>query len=496
MLTIQSLNFSYGDKVIFHDLELDVRVGEHVVIVGDSGGGKSTLLNVIADEHSAVSMPEGATSTMVLQEGALLDHLNVLENLKLVARYAKGRNTTKRIEHSEIVALLEQLNIDKSLHQAQVSQLSGGQMRRVAIARALLASPQVVLFDEPDAGLDIANLANLAGTVSQLSIGIEQGRACITVSHNPFYIARVANKVFRLQGGKLKLVADWPNAPESDQDLQERQLSLQAELSSVIDKPVLGSASKPKTDWVVISWLKGLSKTAGSLLHWPTSLRDELAIAGYGVYLSFITGVLFFALVGLMLGSTTIAVVRMLADNALNGIIGMFVKPEMLLDMMGGQHVLYLAPAIGGMLFAARSGSIMSNWLGEMVRGRQVRALDLLGVSPNQYLRAPSAVALFLSMMAAITWFAVCVWVGGVFAAQELFNVSNATAVMRLTEYDLSRSLFWLKTSLYSALVALTVVALGLAPKTTAHQVNIHTTKTIIYATLSIALAELIIILS
>lgn len=490
MLNIESLDFSYSDKVVFEGLDLAVQAGEHVAIVGDSGSGKSTLLKVIADQHAAVTIADDSSCTMVLQEGVLLDHLNVLDNLMLVARYTKSA-----MKLSDIVLVLEQLNIDKSLHRAQVSQLSGGQMRRVAIARALLANPQVVLFDEPDAGLDIANLDTLANTVRELNGESEQAKACITVSHNPYYIASVATKVYRLQGGKLVKIADWPTPPDSADTLQARQLKLQTQLSTVIDAPRSGPAQKPKRVWVITAWLKGVAISAASLLHWPKSIRDELHIAGYGVYLSFITGILFFALVGLMLGTTTIAVVRMLADNALNGIIGMFVKPEMLVNMMGGQYVLYLAPAIGGMLFAARSGSIMSNWLGEMVRGRQVRALSLLNVPPNQYLRAPSTVALFVSMVGAISWFAACVWAGGVFATQELFEIPNASQVMRLTAYDITTSLFWLKTTLYSALVALTVTSLGLADKSTAHQVNIHTTKTIIYSTLSIAFAELIIIL-
>jgi ABC-type transporter Mla maintaining outer membrane lipid asymmetry permease subunit MlaE len=99
-------------------------------------------------------------------------------------------------------------------------------------------------------------------------------------------------------------------------------------------------------------------------------------------------------------------------------------------------------------------------------------------------------------MLASIAWFAVCVWLGGVFATGQLFDIPDPVAVMTVSEFDISRSLFWTKACVYSALVSLTVVALGLATKSTAHQVNMHTTKSIIYATLSIALAELIIILT
>ena len=489
MLTISGLDFAYGPKPVFDSLDLDVLAGEHVVVVGDSGGGKSTLLTLIADGgRTSIKLKPGASSSMVLQEGALLDHLNVIDNLRLVARYSDSL-----VSEAQIVQILDQLNIDAGLHQARVSQLSGGQMRRVAIARALLTNPDLVLFDEPDAGLDIVNLSKLAETINVLSL--KHGKACMTVSHNPFYIAQIANKVVRLQAGKLVLIADWPELPVDEHELQRRQLMLQQQLGIVID-PIINRTAKPKRQWPVLNWLSGVATTLLSLAHIPKSAKDELTIAGYGVYLSAITGVLFFALVGLMLGSTTIAVVRMLADHSLTGLVSMFVKPETLINLMGGRYVLYLAPAIGGMLFAARSGSIMSNWLGEMVRGKQVRALGLLGVPPAQYLRAPSAIALFLSMFATIVWFTFCVWLGGVIATTQLFDIPNAVEVMSLSRYEIQRSLFWWKAVIYSSAVALTVVGLGLSAKQTAHQVNIHTTKTIIYSTLSIALAELVIILS
>jgi len=492
MLKITGLDFSYGEKVLFENLDLDVERGEHVVIVGDSGGGKSSLLSLIVDSaSSAIQLDSQSSATMVLQEGALLDHLNVIDNLRLVARYNRASNGSV-ISDVDIEKALQQLNIDPSLFKANVSQLSGGQMRRVAIARALLSSPDLILFDEPDAGLDLANLVKLAETVNDLST--IKAKACMTVSHNPFYIAQVANKVYRLQGKRLVLIADWPKLPSSKQELHDRQLALQEQLEQVLE-PITGTPSRSKPEWPVGMWLKGAVSTLASVTHIPRSPRDEFSIAAYTFYLSFISGAIFFALVGLMLGSTIIAVVRMLADNSLTGLVSYFVKPENLIDMMGGRYVLYLAPAIGAMLFAARSGSIVSNWLGEMERGKRVRALELLGVPSRQYLRAPSALALFLAMFCTICWFTANVWLGGVIATSQLFDVPGPQRVMALSAYDVRASYFWLKAAIYSVVVALTIVALGLASKKTAHQVNIHTTKTIIYSTLSVAFAELAIIL-
>ncbi len=492
MLKIDGLDFGFGEKALFENLDLEVERGEHVVIVGDSGGGKSSLLSLIVDSaSSAIHLDRQSSATMVLQEGALLDHLNVLDNLRLVARYNRPSDGSE-LGDTEIEKVLQQLNIDPSLFKVNVCQLSGGQMRRVAIARTLLTSPDLILFDEPDAGLDLANLVKLADTVNELSK--TKNKACMTVSHNPFYIAQVANKVFRLQGKRLTLIADWPNLPISKQELHDRQLVLQAQLQEVLE-PITGSPATSNPEWPVGKWLIGMASSLACMPHIPRSARDEFSIAAYTFYLSFISGAIFFALVGLMLGSTIIAVVRMLADNSLTGLVSYFVKPENLIDMMGGRYVLYLAPAIGAMLFAARSGSIVSNWLGEMVRGKRVRALQLLNVPSCQYLRAPSALALFLAMFCTVCWFTASVWLGGVIATGQLFDVHAPMQIMALSAYDLRASYFWIKTLIYSVVVALTIVALGLASKKTSHQLNVHTTKTIIYSTLSVAFAELAIIL-
>lgn len=490
MLEIKSLDYQLGRTRLFSSLELTIERGEHCVIVGGSGGGKSTLLKLIAEQrHPQVLLPDGANVAMVMQEGALLDHLSVLGNLELVARYNRLANAGAEIER-----LLRSLGIGADLESAQVNQLSGGQQRRVSIARALLSKPDVLIFDEPDAGLDVANLAILSSLVTE--VAKQHNCACLTVSHNPLYIAGVATKVLRLRDGQLHEIATWGAPAGGDVEQTQRQTELQSLLSLANDTVSNSPRARRKVDWVFPLWLNQLPSTVLSLVTWPQSTKDALSIAAYAIYLSFVSGILFFALVGLMLGTTTIAVVQMLADTALTGFISLFIKPADLIDLMGGRYALYLAPAIGGMLFAARSGSIMSNWLGEMRRGKQLQALTLLGVPPTQYIVAPSLIGVFVSMLASITWFAICVWLGGVIATQYLFEVNDPVSVMMLSGHDIALSQYWVKTVCYSVMVSLTVVALGTAPKYTSHQVSIHTTKTIIYSTICIALAELLIILS
>lgn len=501
MLQIRRLNHEVEGRVIFDCCDLMVEEGDHIVIVGDSGGGKSTLLNLIVDGHPGVSYSRDCRNLtcLVLQEGALMDHLNVIQNLELVARYMRdGSKQAGSYGHME--QTLNQLNIDSSLYTAKVSELSGGQKRRVAIARALIMSPEFMLFDEPDAGLDVANLVNLASTMNQLRQ--EQGKTCVTVSHNPFYIALVATKVYRLMNGGLTQIADWSLAALDEATVLERQRELQQQLQfeQPIGQPDLNLRQQQRkrtmnSERVPLILLKGAANSIASLFHSPISFKDQLSIASYSLYLNLISGLVFFSLVGVMLGSTTLAVVRTLADGVLTGFIGWFVDPEDVIDIMRGRFALYLAPAVGGMLFVARSGSLVSNWVGEMSRTNQIRAIEVLGVPSAQYLVAPNVIALFLGMIGSLIVFCLSVWLGGVIAAANLFDVNNAYTIMSVTLSDINQSNFWPKVILYSALVAIIVSAFAFTPKKSAHQVNIHTTKSIIYATLSIALAELLMIL-
>ncbi|NND82959.1 MAG: ATP-binding cassette domain-containing protein [Gammaproteobacteria bacterium] len=486
MLSIDNLQHRIGDQALIQGLNLQVQAGQHVVIVGDSGCGKSTLLTLIAEQQSQSINLGQHSSTMVMQQGALLDHLNVKQNLDLVARYTRSSRDT--------AALLADLNIDAGLHEHVVSQLSGGQKRRVAIARALVTQPNLLLFDEPDAGLDVANLQRLSDTVRGLTAA--DTKAAITISHNPFYIARIATHVYRMHGGKLALLAQWPQAAAHEEDARQRQMELQARLGEATPKAANSMSARRPRQWVFPNGVRSALRALASLPHWPRSPVDELRIAAYTYFLAFLSGALFFALVGMMLGSTVIAVVKMLTDTALTGVLAVFITPEKILDMMGGVYVLYLAPAIGGMLYSARSGSIVCNWLGEMVRGRQVQALNFLQVPPAQYLTAPAVIAMFAAMVSTILWFALGLWIGGLIAARMLFGIEDPVQTLQVTPIEIERSYFWLKIWVYSALVPLIVVGLGMAEKKTAHDVNIYTTKAIIYSTLSISLAELIIILS
>ena len=208
MLELQSLRKSFGDTPVFRDVSFGVARGEFVALVGESGVGKSTLLNCIA----GLEPPDGGTlrlggqDLLALDEAArarlrraqlgfvfqafhVLPHLSVAENVALPLLLL-GRPDADRVH-----AMLEAVGLG-GLAARMPAQLSGGQLQRVAIARALVHAPALILADEPTGNLDPATAERvLALLVAQVR---GHGAACLLVTHSDA-AARQADRVLRLR---------------------------------------------------------------------------------------------------------------------------------------------------------------------------------------------------------------------------------------------------------------------------------------------------------
>jgi phospholipid/cholesterol/gamma-HCH transport system ATP-binding protein len=169
LLTIEGLRKGFDEQVVLADVSLAVPRGRLVTVLGRSGAGKSVLLkclaNVIEPDGGAITfdgrpLTSGDAATradfrrrcsFLFQSNALFDSLTALENVALPLEQTTGLSRSEIRERS--MEALNQLELDAHSHQ-HPGQLSGGMQKRLALARAIVTKPELVLFDEPTAGLD------------------------------------------------------------------------------------------------------------------------------------------------------------------------------------------------------------------------------------------------------------------------------------------------------------------------------------------------------
>ena len=217
VLEIRDLSKRFGSVQALTDVDLEVRAGEVMALVGDNGAGKSTLIKCIAGIYTAESgeiLFDGEPVTIhgpkdsarlgievVYQDLALCDNLDVVQNMYLGRevhdRLQRLREPVMEARTAETLKTLSVTTI-RSTRQL-VATLSGGQRQSVAVARAVLWNSRVVILDEPTAALGVAQTRQVLDLVARLA---EQGLAVVLISHNLHDIFETANRITVLRLGR------------------------------------------------------------------------------------------------------------------------------------------------------------------------------------------------------------------------------------------------------------------------------------------------------
>ncbi|MCS3471428.1 general L-amino acid transport system ATP-binding protein [Pseudomonas sp. JUb42] len=214
LIQVRDLNKWYGNFQVLKNINLDVQMGERIVLCGPSGSGKSTTircLNRLEDYQEGVVSIDGVKLTnnprhienirrevgMVFQHFNLFPHLTILQNCTLAQRWV--RNTSTKEAEAVAMEYLERVRIPEQAHKYPV-QLSGGQQQRVAIARALCMKPKVMLFDEPTSALDPEMVKEVLDTMITLA---QEGMTMICVTHEMGFARTMANRVIFMDKGEI-----------------------------------------------------------------------------------------------------------------------------------------------------------------------------------------------------------------------------------------------------------------------------------------------------
>jgi cystine transport system ATP-binding protein len=219
-MKIQNLNFSYGDKIIFSNFNLNIKKGEIIAIIGPSGSGKTTLLRslnyleipdsgVLEFEDNSLKIDFGAHPNkheilnlrrkmgMVFQSYNLFAHLNATQNI------TQGLISVQKIDKDRAIQialnLLNKFGL-KDRANAYPSSLSGGQQQRVAIARAVALKPDILLLDEPTSALDKELVSEVLATLKMLA---SEHQTMILVTHELKFAKDIADKIIFLEDGKI-----------------------------------------------------------------------------------------------------------------------------------------------------------------------------------------------------------------------------------------------------------------------------------------------------
>ena len=234
-VSVRNLRMGYGDRVLLEDASFDVFSGQIVVILGGSGSGKSSLMKNLIGLHAPLAgdvlihgvslIRAGAEKKAALQRqlgvmyqsGALFGSLTVLENI----RFPLDRFTDLPLEEKNLAArmLLQTLEMKQS-EGLMPGELSGGMLKRVAIARAMALGCDILLLDEPSAGLDPVTAANLDLTL--LSLRKNMGVTLIVVTHELESIFAIADRAIMLDPIARAIIADDKPATLRDRSTNAR----------------------------------------------------------------------------------------------------------------------------------------------------------------------------------------------------------------------------------------------------------------------------------
>ena len=214
LFEIKDLQKKFGSLTVFDGLSETICKGDVVVIIGPSGGGKSTFircLNLLEQPTAGKIYFEGEDITvkgfdvnkhrqkvgMVFQQFNLFNNLTVLENITISLTKVKKQSEEESKEKA--LKLLKRVGLEDKAN-AYPSQLSGGQKQRIAIVRALAMEPDVLLFDEPTSALDPEMVGEVLQVISDLA---RDGITMVVVTHEMGFARKVGTRVLFMDGGQI-----------------------------------------------------------------------------------------------------------------------------------------------------------------------------------------------------------------------------------------------------------------------------------------------------
>jgi ABC-type multidrug transport system ATPase subunit/ABC-type transporter Mla maintaining outer membrane lipid asymmetry permease subunit MlaE len=447
LLEVRGLEIDRPDGApLLRDVDLELRQGEIVALLGGSGAGKSTLVTALHDREilevagfsvRAELLERHAGVGIVPQRGALFDHLDVAGNLALALRNAYP---PREVNAGALQDALTSVDLPATWAGAEsrpVGRLSGGEAQRLAVARTLAGGRRILFLDEPSVGLDPLRVEMLADL---LRAEIRERKAgALVITHELEFAAGFADRFWFMDRKQQRIIELDPllgaDDPEARAALQSnsRSRALRRRVAAAIGDQMAERLQDDAAPAGSEARIGALAKIAGGLGRAARRVA-QTALGGLEVgprvaanagkalirprdFIEVLIPVLkqalwrpaaFFAIVSLLIGFTLLYILhRSIGGGELP------IRPERVFSLIGSMHVIALAPPLSGILFASTSANAVVAWLGGMSLTRQTTALEALGISKTRYLWVPAWLGLAVAYMLLAGLFTLGMLVGG-----------------------------------------------------------------------------------
>ncbi len=242
LVELRNVTFAYGERAILDDISLTIPRGKVTALMGASGGGKTTVLRLIGGQYRAQKgevLFDGVDVTrtdqsalysarrrmgMLFQFGALFTDMDVFDNVAFPLR--EHTDLPEPLIRDIVLMKLNAVGL-RGARRLMPSEVSGGMARRVALARAIALDPELVMYDEPFAGLDPISLGTSARLIRELNDSM--GLTSIIVSHDLVETMNIADRVIILANGKIAAQGTPDEVRKSDNELVQQFIHARAE---------------------------------------------------------------------------------------------------------------------------------------------------------------------------------------------------------------------------------------------------------------------------
>lgn len=189
MIRFDNVTKRFGEQTVLENLSIEINSGERVAIMGRSGSGKTTFINLILGlikQNSGTVNVDSDSFGVVFQENRLIDALSARANVRVAVN--------REIDKNELDEVFDRLRLDRDITDKPVRELSGGEKRRVAIARALLTDSEIYIFDEPLKGIDTVTLESVLELINEKTLG----KTFLMITHSEDEANALCDRIIRI----------------------------------------------------------------------------------------------------------------------------------------------------------------------------------------------------------------------------------------------------------------------------------------------------------